>query len=239
MRTRERTRRVLIIDDEPRWQNQLSRTATRVLDCRTVIIASYEAAQRYVASRTHLPFDLALVDLRMRPEPYDQGGLALVSAIRENGDLVPVVLLTAYADDYPGLRATVTRMGQVLVYSKDEFIARPEAILSAILSQVRPGSPPIAPSCPQGSGAPMGRRMTDSLAHLGLGTLAVLLVLAAGYAVFFLLDRFSSMPTYSSVLFGLVALALTSTLVAIYGRETLGDALKILCALWRRRRSGR
>src|SRR5262249_7496319 len=64
---------------------------------------------------------------------FDQGGLALLDIVKRRRPGLPVLLLSAYFDDYPGIERVVKRYRRVVVLDKETFIREPEKYILRLI----------------------------------------------------------------------------------------------------------
>jgi ActR/RegA family two-component response regulator len=115
--------RILVVEDDERWQEELERILHRLgNNVHVDIAANYELALRFIAAHT---YDLATVDLALRgdvatTQDADQLGLELLRELRNTRyDLhgCGLIMLTAYG--------TIARTSQaVRDYNVDHFLAK-------------------------------------------------------------------------------------------------------------------
>lgn len=198
---------------------------------------SYTKAERELSTIEAKEFALALIDVRMRRPVFDQGGLALLDLLKGIAPDLPVIMLTAYAQDYPGLQKTASRYARVFAYDKEVFLGSQTEILQALLQRLPPqvGEPSLNTS---GSGQmshylSVDTRMSRKLTPVLIGLLCIVLILCAGFATFALLEKFSQFPRYGNVIFSLVAVSLMAVLIGSFGKDTVQLAIRHI-ASWLR-----
>jgi len=86
----EVTGRILIVDDDPHFLRVLA----RILSGENFLVTSAGGACDALELVKSAQFDLIISDLRM-PEC---DGVSFVAALRQNGNNVPVIILTAYGE---------------------------------------------------------------------------------------------------------------------------------------------
>jgi CheY-like chemotaxis protein len=88
---REVIKRILVVDDEPSWQNRLSRIL-REIDCTVVTADNYEQAESLLPK---FDFDLVTIDLNLDKSTRYADGLELALRIRERyGPRIPIIIIT-------------------------------------------------------------------------------------------------------------------------------------------------
>lgn len=93
------------------------------------------------ARRRGEPFDLIVSDVRM-PE---MSGLSFSEAIRQDGDEVPILLMTAYDLDVIGdARYQMIHPCGLLPKTKDEGLAQLKPLIRDLLKQIDEGLTPVA-----------------------------------------------------------------------------------------------
>lgn len=123
---------VLAIEDEPSWRIRLSDIFNAYGQCRISFLGSFEEAEEFLSSADLEIFDAVVVDVRLREQIYDQGGLALLDVLKQRQPGMPVLVLTAYAYDYPGLRETTNRYSRVFTYDKGILLQNSDKILDLL-----------------------------------------------------------------------------------------------------------
>lgn len=113
--------RTLVVDDEPKMR-QILEFALHGLGYEVTQASDGVEALRVLE---HAPMDLVLTDLRMP----DMDGLSLLKAIRERGDEVPVIVLTAYG--------TVETAVEAMKFGAADYIIRPFEIQTVELAVTR------------------------------------------------------------------------------------------------------
>jgi hypothetical protein len=133
---------------------------------------------------------------------------------------LPVIMLTAYAQDYPGLQKIASRYSRVFAYDKEVFLQSQSTILQALLQQLPPQVGDIS-----ALSAVVPPSPTGALMHLGsitksspivAGTFCIMLILGSGFATFALLEKFNQFSRHGNVIFALVAVCLMAVLIAIH-----------------------
>ncbi|MEO1236213.1 MAG: response regulator transcription factor [Planctomycetota bacterium] len=104
---------VLLIEDNPDHIEIIAHRLKRLVDCDPLETHG-NSVEALAAAQAHVP-DLILLDFRLG----DEDGLAVLEALRDAGVHSPVVVLTAYGDEY--LAAEATRMGAAGYVAKDHL----------------------------------------------------------------------------------------------------------------------
>lgn len=130
--------KILVIDDETEWQSKISGILKNIYPCEIKVIGTYNAADNFVTSQKLDVFDAIIVDIKLREQIYDQGGLAILNLIKATCKNIPVLILTAYSYDYPGLREIVERYPSVLAYDKEIFVRDARKIMEFLLTKLPP-----------------------------------------------------------------------------------------------------
>jgi CheY-like chemotaxis protein len=227
------TREVLLVENEERWQISITAALKRAGVRDVVCYTTYTEADRELKTIDLDRFQFAILDVRLRKQLFDQAGLALLHRVKARAPLLPVLVLTAYSDDYPGIEKVTTRYSKVMAYDKDVFLNSPGPILDALLREVPPqlGQPP-APvgwrgGTPQAGGlAPVESPPSGSNTTVISGVLCVILILLAGLGCFVLMEKFSQFSVQGNVLFALIVVCLMSVLLIVFGRRTVEAALR-------------
>ena len=82
---------VLSIEDEPSWQNRLTRLLTEI-NCNVLVANSYDQAMEMISS---FDLDLITIDLNLDKSTQYADGLELMPRIREIfGNQVPIIIIT-------------------------------------------------------------------------------------------------------------------------------------------------
>lgn len=113
--------RLLVIEDEHKIADALKKALRRE---NYAVDVSYDGDDGYAMASTE-PYDAMIID-RMIPGEYD--GLAIVKALRENGNHTPVLLLTALG--------SVDNKAEGLDTGADDYLVKPFA-LKELLARVR------------------------------------------------------------------------------------------------------
>jgi hypothetical protein len=124
---------VLLIENEPQWEAQLSAILRDRGFGPATILRTFTEAEREVQRIDLIPFAFAVVDVRLRRQLFDQGGLALLDQLKSRRPGLPVLVLSAFFDDYPGLRRVTGRYQRVVLAEKEAFVANPGPTLDALL----------------------------------------------------------------------------------------------------------
>jgi CheY-like chemotaxis protein len=220
-------KKILLIENEPAWIARLQSALSDAGFNDVVTCQSYANAEREIPKLRLEDFAFALVDVRMRRPVFDQGGLALLDVLKSIAPSLPVVMLTAYAHDYPALQQNTSRYRHVLAYEKEVFLESRSAIIAALLQPLPAQlgeSPPFesvntAPASHVQATAHSG--VVRGLSHIFIGACCIVFVLGSGLATFILLDRFSQFSKQGNVIFGLVVICVMAVLIAVFGKETI------------------
>lgn len=129
---------VLLIENEPAWVARLSAVLRAAGFEPTTVYTSFTEAEKGLARLDLLPFAFAVVDVQMRKQRFDQGGLALLDQMKARRPALPVLVMSAYFDDHPGLQRVVGRYKRVILSEKEAFAAAPRTVLDS-LTQPRAG----------------------------------------------------------------------------------------------------
>ncbi|MGD9365558.1 MAG: hypothetical protein PVH87_07680 [Desulfobacteraceae bacterium] len=222
---------LLLIEDDPEWQAILLSTVTRYGPIDITTLTEYEEADQFIASRELKEFDAAIVDVRLRKQIYDQGGLAILDLLKERRPDIPVLVLTAYSRDYPGLRGVTERYRNVYTYDKNVFVEGSDEILHVLLSSLPPqiGDEALPPrhtalSGPKAQKSDKSSRNTP-LREIGVGIVAVLFILTSSIATLVLLEKFSDYPRQSNVVFSVVVLALLCVILRVFKPAIVREAI--------------
>ena len=113
---------VLLIDNEPMWLRRLEAALTAAGFGEVVAIDSFSDAEKALTRLDLMRFDFAVLDIRMRKHLFDQGGLYLLDLLKARRPPIPVLMLSAFFDDYPGLAIATGRYKKVLIREKEEFL---------------------------------------------------------------------------------------------------------------------
>jgi len=225
--------RILLVDDEEYWLKALRTVVEGAVCAEVTCIDSYEEAAALIETEAVFSFSLAIIDVRLREPIFDQGGLGLVDTLRHRTSSVPVLLLTAYEEDYPNIRAITDRYPQVLIHGKNHFMRNVEATLAALLAQLPARTAPRAPSPRIEIPLHESTKPVGEARVLGFALGVVALVLGACLGLFWILEQYAPTPTIANIFSGIIALALLGTLAHVYGKETLAQAWEILRCLLR------
>ena len=129
---------VLIIENEEFWIEKLSDVFKKFNSSEVFILNEYNEAENFLSSKDLSKYDAIVIDVKMREQIYDQGGLALFDIVKQNFPDIPILILTAYSYDYPGLRKITDRYKKVLLYDKDVFVNSSDKILEALFGNLPP-----------------------------------------------------------------------------------------------------
>ena len=129
---------VLIIENEEHWIEKLSDVFKKFNSSEVFILKTFNEAEDFLISKDLRKYDAIVIDVKMREQIYDQGGLALFDIVKQNFPDIPILILTAYSYDYPGLRKITDRYKRVLLYDKDVFVNNSDKILEALFGNLPP-----------------------------------------------------------------------------------------------------
>ncbi|MSU37329.1 MAG: response regulator [Pedosphaera sp.] len=222
--------KVILIENEEHWIETLSAALAEAGFSDILVLKSYTKAEEELTRIVPNECTLALIDVRMRRQLFDQGGLALLDQLRTKAPLLPVIMLTAYAQDYPGLTAAISRYNGVLAYEKDDFLASRDKIIQAVLNplppQVGESSTRTSVSRPPLIATANLSQTKGKLAEVLVGLTCIVLILGTGVLVSWFLTRVSLFPNVANVFVGLVTVCLMAVLVRVYGKDTVEFAIK-------------
>ena len=123
----------LLIENESIWVERLSTLLQDMGITQIEVLKSYTEAEKALRNLDLSLFTFAVVDIRMRRQIFDQGGLALLDIIKERKPNKPVLMLTAYSHDYPGLARVTSRYRNVMAYDKEAFESSARVIVESLL----------------------------------------------------------------------------------------------------------
>jgi hypothetical protein len=179
-------------------------------------------------------FSVALIDVRLRKQIYDQGGLALLSLLKDRNRQLPVLVLTAYSYDYPGLREVTERYPFVYTYDKEVFEKQPGKILDVLFAELPPqigdhGSSQKIPVATLPVPGSLGGANRTGLPwrEVAAGALFVTLVLAAALLFFLLSRRFADFARQLDILFAVMIVAMIAVLLRIFKPALVRRAVAI------------
>jgi CheY-like chemotaxis protein len=147
--------KILIVEDEPNVR-LVFRTALESGDCRVSTAADGAAA---LACLSREKFDLVLLDLQMP----GAGGMQVLARIREQGDDVPVIIISAH-DEAPNV-VRAMKLGAI------DFLAKPltpealRGLVGDVLGRETGGGPTSEPDDPLGLLASARRALRHRLFH--------------------------------------------------------------------------
>ena len=221
--------KILLIENEIAWIERLQSALFSTGFDDVVTLESYTRAERELPKLNLKDFVLVLIDVRMRRPVFDQGGLALLDLLKSKAPNLPVIMLTAYAHDYPGLHKTTSRYKRVLAYDKEVFLESQSTIMRALLQPL----PPQVGEAYDNDSVTLPQRVASAktglftrLSYVFVGFCCILLVLGSGLATFTLLDRFNQFSKQGNVIFGIVAVCLMAVLIGTFGKETIQLAIR-------------
>lgn len=222
--------KVLLIENEITWIERIQSALFSTGFDDVLTLENYTKAERELPKLNLEDFVLVLIDVRMRRPIFDQGGLALLDLLKSKAPDLPVIMLTAYAHDYPGLQKTTSRYKRVLAYDKEVFLESQLTIMRTLLQPLPPQvgeayANDSAVTLPRGEASAKAGLFTK-LSYVFVGFCCIVLVLAAGLATFTLLDRFKQFSKQGNVIFGIVAVCLMAVLIGTFGKETIQLAIR-------------
>jgi CheY-like chemotaxis protein len=231
--------KILLIEDEQQWADKISEVLHGFRSSEVQLLSSYDAAERFLDAEDLQRFDAIVVDVRMREQVYDQGGLALLDIAKSKRPGLPALVLTAYAYDYPGLRDVTTRYRDVLTYDKDVFVSNHESVLAALFSKLPPqigDAKSVEPTpCPRNR--PKSRVEAGRLHEVMIGVVVVAFVLITAVLVLLLFEGFSAYSFQLNVLFSVVVVALLCVLLRVFTPDIVEKAVALYGRLTSRQAS--
>lgn len=123
----------LLIENERAWEVRITAALRESGIGRVTTLGSFAEAEKVLREIDLLRFAIAIIDVRMRKQLFDQGGLALLDIVKDRRPNLPVLMLSAYFDDYPGLKKVTGRYKKVRVIEKDQFIPDARSILESTI----------------------------------------------------------------------------------------------------------
>lgn len=131
----ERTRKILIVDDDPRLRDLLRRYLGE--NGFNVLVSENGEAMKRLWVREH--FDVLILDLMMPGED----GLAILKRLRAEKDMTPVIMLTARGEDVDRILGLELGADDYLgkPFNPRELLARIHAVLRRRPRQDAPGAP--------------------------------------------------------------------------------------------------
>ena len=129
-------RRILIVDDEPIVANPTAEILTRRLGCQVTVADCGETALERLAE---YPYDVMLTDMLM-PGIH---GLPLVRKVSSQYPLLRIIVMTAYARDFPYVDVINSGAADFMLkpYQADELVAK---IMSQLrIAAMREGAAPL------------------------------------------------------------------------------------------------
>ena len=224
--------RLLIIEDEGEWQREIASILKRHCPCDIVVLSDYREADVFVTSCQLDSFDAAVIDVKLRKQIYDQGGLAILDLLKERRRDIPVLMLTAYSYDYPGLTDVTKRYIRVLTYDKDVFVSQPDKILNILLADLPPEI--------DASEAKRARHRFLKEPHSGedmeghgplreiwIGAIVVGFILTAVVLFLLISNRFPNYAVQLNVVFGLLVVALICVLLRVFRPDFVSQAVRL------------
>jgi CheY-like chemotaxis protein len=234
--------KVLVVDDENEWLTKLSAILLQHKTCAVVALGTYESADAYITSEDSDGLSAALIDVRLRRQIYDQGGLTLLNLLKERYRELPVLVLTAYSYDYPGLRDITQRYPSVLTYDKEVFEKEPGPILTALFAKLpaqigdgeaRSQSRWVPRQLPESAARSSGA--TSVGRDVAAGALIVVFLLLAALLFFLLADSFTGYSWHLNVIFAVMTVALIAVLLRVFKPEVVKQAVAIYREVARRK----
>ncbi len=117
---------VFLVENELEWENRLTSSLSASGIDSVTTIQSFNEAEKIFRKIDLIPISFAIIDVRLRRQLFDQSGLALLDIIKSRRPNLPVLMLSAYSDDYPGIESVVKRYKRVAVLDKEEFLGESE-----------------------------------------------------------------------------------------------------------------
>jgi len=225
--------KVLVVDDENEWLTKLSAILSRHRPCTVVGFGSYESADAYIGSDDSAELSEALIDVRLRGQIYDQGGLALLNLLKERYPELPVVVLTAYSYDYPGLRDITQRYRSVLTYDKEIFEKQPDPILSALFAELPPqigeggARSPLHPLPRSAASAAQPKAANSVGREIAAGALLVVFLLIAALLFFLLANAFTNYSWHLNIIFAVMMVAFIAVVLRVFTPKVVRQAVAI------------
>ena len=91
-----KTIKVLLIEDECEWVDKISGYLAGNYSCNIKTLYTYNEADYYLSKENIKKYHAAIIDVRMREQIYDQGGLALLDILKKREPELPTLVLTSY-----------------------------------------------------------------------------------------------------------------------------------------------
>lgn len=231
MSHKQKKPKVLVVEDEKTWQGEIVSILHRHCPCDVVLLADYGEADQFVTAQDLSGIDAAVIDVKLRKQIYDQGGLTILDLLKQRRREIPVLILTAYSYNYPGLSGVTERYPRVLTYDKEVFKNNPAKILGILLADLPPEigttvSRPGRQQAPRDVLATFESGSQPAWREVLTGSLVVGFVLAAVVMFFYISNRFPEHALKLNVIFGLVVIALVSVLIRIFKPDVVSLALR-------------
>lgn len=222
---------VMVVDDDQLWLSRLREILSP--SCDVLSFDSFETAERFIGSADVTKVSAAVVDVRLRKQIYDQGGLAILHLLKASNNNLPILVLTSYSSDYPGIRNISQRYPYVLTYEKVVFDQDPQQIISALLAQLPPqiGDLPtrISPAdfTKKESVEVQNENRTGSLREIAPGILVIALLFAATLGFFKIARTYTEFPWELDVVFAIAMIAVVCVVLRMFTPHIVYQALSI------------
>jgi len=128
--------RILIVEDDPAFEDLLSRAADRLGDCVDVLACDTAFSALAAVEKSPRPFDLALIDLGLP----DLSGVEVIRRIRDRFEDLPILVVSVISAERSVLSAI--RAGAFGYILKDDS----EAAMSQAMQEALNGNYPISPA---------------------------------------------------------------------------------------------
>jgi len=131
--------KILVVDDDLRLRDLLK----RYLSEQGFTVETVPDVQAMERALSRVRYDLAVLDLMLPGED----GLAACRRLREAGNGLPIIMLTAKGDDVDRIIGLETGADDYLAkpFNPRELVARIHAVLRRQAPQERPGAPSVEP----------------------------------------------------------------------------------------------
>jgi two-component system phosphate regulon response regulator OmpR len=131
--------KILVVDDDLRLRDLLK----RYLSEQGFTVETVPDSQAMERALSRVRYDLAVLDLMLPGED----GLAACRRLRESGNLLPIIMLTAKGDDVDRIIGLETGADDYLAkpFNPRELVARIHAVLRRQAPPERPGAPSAEP----------------------------------------------------------------------------------------------
>ena len=227
--------KILIIENEKRWQEELSKLLSDYCPCNIKVIGKFEEADHYISISDLQDYKAIVIDVRIREQIYDQGGLALLDVIREKNKTIPILVLTAYAFDYPSLRDVTKRYSSVYAYEKDIFKINSKNILDILLANLPPqigDIPPIPykkiPLGIMGSSRIIDKDLNLTMKIIFIGIISIIFILLATLLFLVVLKAYPNNSWQLNIIFSVILLVILSVIIKIFNFSIVNQAIGIL-----------